>query len=396
MAGNVQRVEVFISGPADVAEERQLAVAVVERINRLSYVRNRFALIPHSYDTGAPAVVGHGPQTVVNEYMLRAREADIFVCILWRRFGTPLEDPETGQRFASGTEYEFSDAWRGMQARGLPRILLYRCTRGAEGQPDPRQGAQVAAFFRRFEGAQAEWQGLYRTFETGEEFAEKLHADLDAVLAAGDLAESASPVTFSGMLTNQGWLINLQTPEPAREILYRFGGAGEFHGTGEGMWVDPKTGIRTAQPSISAGVLHGAQVIEIRYTDLFGIERGPFTIEFDPAAEGIRETRHSLATDPQWISYRRWAGKLLGYPSMDSRRHAVEGFRYSIDCEDLDREHRFKPPRPSDPFAVDPDDDATLELPQSTRYVAIQVIFRDGTESEVRTFPVPADLPDDN
>jgi hypothetical protein len=58
---------------------------------------------------------------------------DIFIGVLWNRFGSETgdEDPITGQKFRSGTEQEFMAAYeqREKSCSGWPKIMFYQCTR---------------------------------------------------------------------------------------------------------------------------------------------------------------------------------------------------------------------------------------------------------------------------
>jgi hypothetical protein len=46
--------------------------------------------------------------------MLRPDDADLVICMLWRRMGTPMErfiNPATNAPYQSGTEYEYLTAY---------------------------------------------------------------------------------------------------------------------------------------------------------------------------------------------------------------------------------------------------------------------------------------------
>src|SRR5260221_258101 len=125
----LREIDVFISSPADVLDERRAAIHVIERFNRLSRSNRHYFLKPLAYEEIVPAIVGQRPQAIVDRYMLEASKADIFICILWHRMRTPVLDEETGTTFESGTAYEFQKAYQINQRDGKPYMLLYRCTR---------------------------------------------------------------------------------------------------------------------------------------------------------------------------------------------------------------------------------------------------------------------------
>jgi hypothetical protein len=178
----VQRITVFISSPGDVSEERQIAVRVIERLNKLDSIASHYFFKPLAYEEVVPSVVGQGPQDVVDNYMMEAARSDVFVCILWQRMGTPVIDEQTGERFQSGTEYEFLSAYRSNEESGKPFILLYRGMKPSDAVIDYEQLERVQAFFRRFEGEHAELKGLYKIYRSNEEFEEILRHDFDAII----------------------------------------------------------------------------------------------------------------------------------------------------------------------------------------------------------------------
>lgn len=180
--GTLKKIEVFISSPGDVYEERQIVKQVIDRCNRVHSIAERYVLRLLAYEDRPPAEVGHRPQTIIDRDM-KAGSSDLFICILWHRMGTPVTLEETGERFQSGTEYEFLDAYANNQKRGKPYILLYRGLKPFPPDTDPEQLRAVRAFFKRFEGEQAEFKGLYKTYRSNEEFEDILFHDIDTVIS---------------------------------------------------------------------------------------------------------------------------------------------------------------------------------------------------------------------
>lgn len=177
------RIDVFISSPSDVWDERQIAIHVIDHFNSLKLISDRYVLRPLAYEDIVPAVVGQKPQTIVDDYMLRAGESDIFICILCHRMGTPVVYERTGERFQSGTEYEFISAYTAYLDHGKPSILLYRGNKPIPPDADQEQLSSVQSFFKRFEGPDAELYGLYKKYSTNKEFEEILSHDLDTLIA---------------------------------------------------------------------------------------------------------------------------------------------------------------------------------------------------------------------
>lgn len=178
----IQKIEVFISSPSDVAPEREAAARAIERLNRLSSIRERAYLRLAAYEKDAPPIIdGSSAQAVVDRYMMRAEHSDLLVCVFWARMGTPVKHPETGEQFASGTEYEFVSGYRANLLNGKPFILLYRKST-PHPDPDPDQKAKVDAFFSRFEGEKPDFRGLYRTYQSLDAFEEMLFEHIERIV----------------------------------------------------------------------------------------------------------------------------------------------------------------------------------------------------------------------
>ena len=99
----MKRVRVFIASPGDVSEERDVVSLVVNELRRILSDIRQVELEPVRWETHAWPDVGADPQDVINRQISRY---DVFVGIMWRRFGTPTKRAE------SGTSEEFDRAYR--------------------------------------------------------------------------------------------------------------------------------------------------------------------------------------------------------------------------------------------------------------------------------------------
>lgn len=178
----VQKIDVFISSPGDVAEERKVASEVIGQLNSMPYIADRCMLKPLSYEKIVPAAVGETAQKTVDRYMMEADKSDIFICILWSRMGTPVIDNE-GKEYQSGTEYEFTTAYRANQKSGKPHILLYRSMKNLPNDANLKQVELVRAFFKSFDGKEADLKGFYKKYRSNEEFKDNLHRDLEVIIS---------------------------------------------------------------------------------------------------------------------------------------------------------------------------------------------------------------------
>lgn len=154
-------LRVFVASPKDVAEERACLEDVVRELN-LTWSKNlgiRLELV--KWETHAYPGIGTDPQAVINEQI--GDDYDIFVGIIWTRFGTP-----TG-RASSGTAEEFNRAYK--RFRENPdqlRIMFYfKDAPVAPSELDPDQ----LALIREFREQLGEKGTLYWSYTTREEFA---------------------------------------------------------------------------------------------------------------------------------------------------------------------------------------------------------------------------------
>lgn len=117
------KIRLFNASPGDVAEERQsLAEIVVPELGR---ILGAFAAVGSSPEVELEAIrwethswpdVGDDAQDVINRQL---SDFDIFVGVMWKRFGTPTK------RAGSGTGEEFERAYQLYRKFGLPRIMFY-------------------------------------------------------------------------------------------------------------------------------------------------------------------------------------------------------------------------------------------------------------------------------
>src|SRR5581483_8211872 len=186
MAQTYRKVRIFVASPGDVSDERERLAQVVETMNRSGNVAERLGLTLEllRWETHVAPEVGR-PQGVVFD-QLAPQEWDIFVGILWMRFGTSTgrTDPDTGEVYRSGTEEEFKAALR-QRKTGTgerPRIMVYRCVRPVDPlKIDITQYTYVQQFFSQFH-AEGEHPGLVKNYTDGNEFERLIREDLDKAI----------------------------------------------------------------------------------------------------------------------------------------------------------------------------------------------------------------------
>jgi len=162
-------IRLFLSSPGDVEEERQKVPVVVAQINqmlgdiykvRLDVIDWKFHVAP---DMGRP-------QEVINRQI---GDYDIFVGVMWKRFGTPTGKAE------SGTEEEFNIAYENWEKINRPRILFYfsQASFFPRNTREIKQLAKVISFKEKLKK-----KGLIFEYEKPDAFADLLRIHLAKVL----------------------------------------------------------------------------------------------------------------------------------------------------------------------------------------------------------------------
>ena len=110
--------------------------------------------------------IGPGPQQVINDQI---GEYDLFVGIMWNRFGTPTDVA------ASGTEEEFHAALSSWRATKRPWITFYFCDRPSNftNQQQLEQKGRVVQL-----RAELNTLGVVRSFGSVDDFENSMFQDL--------------------------------------------------------------------------------------------------------------------------------------------------------------------------------------------------------------------------
>ena len=167
-----RRIRVFLSSPMDVADERQQCADVVEDLN-VTFD----ALIPEQdvrldlirWETHTSPSLAGSPQGAVDKQIDPA-DCDIFVGIMWSRFGTP-----TKSGYGSGTEHELRAAERGWEKDRRPsHIQFYFCNAPVE---NARKAAKdLVAIDKLYD--ELRLKGLIGTYKDRTRFAVQFRRDL--------------------------------------------------------------------------------------------------------------------------------------------------------------------------------------------------------------------------
>ena len=157
----VRKVRLFVASPGDVQRERDSIVRVVTELELvIELIR---------WETHAHPALGR-PQGVINAQI---GDYDIFVGIMWKRFGTP-----TGQA-DSGTEEEFNLAYEEWKRNNRLQVLFYfsQAKYALNSISETEQAAKVLAFKEELKT-----KGLIWEYPSPNEFPNKLRQHLTTIL----------------------------------------------------------------------------------------------------------------------------------------------------------------------------------------------------------------------
>src|SRR5439155_14004985 len=152
----------FVASPTDVCEERAILEEVVREFNITWSENFRVRIELLKWETHTYPAAGDSPQGVINRQI--GDDYDLFIGIMWHRFGTPTEE------FGSGTEEEFSRAWaRFKNDPGSLDIMFY--FKDAPVSPSQLDLPQLDAV-RKFKAQLGDEGVYYWSFNEPTQFAE--------------------------------------------------------------------------------------------------------------------------------------------------------------------------------------------------------------------------------
>ncbi len=118
MPTQITNLKVFVASPSDTNDERVNLEHIINELNRLPGGRFGIRLELIKWETDTYPSLGKDAQSVINHQI--GDDFDIFIGILWKRFGTPTNRAE------SGTDEEFKRAYQ--RAHDNPnsiRVMFY-------------------------------------------------------------------------------------------------------------------------------------------------------------------------------------------------------------------------------------------------------------------------------
>lgn len=160
--------EIFIGSPTDVQEEREIIEEIIDEMNDFYEPLNMSKLKLINLKTDVRSKIGNFEgQSVIDK---QVDGYNVFIGILWKKFGTKTEN------YDSGTEQEFYNAYSKYEENPKSmEIMFYFCERTAEfSEIDGEQLALVQKFRKNLEDK----KGLYKTYSSIEEFRKIIKSDL--------------------------------------------------------------------------------------------------------------------------------------------------------------------------------------------------------------------------
>lgn len=160
-------VRIFLASPGDVRPEREIASQIVGELNTIWSKFLGLSLELVRWETHAYPGVGDDAQFIINEQIMD--DYDLFVGIMWTRFGTPT------QRAGSGTEEEYNRAYQRYKAEPQSVRIMFYFKSASPTETMGREQIQAVGRFRDKVGAQGV---LYWTFADEQEFSNLLRLHL--------------------------------------------------------------------------------------------------------------------------------------------------------------------------------------------------------------------------
>lgn len=160
MAKSITKYTIFVSSPSDLADERAAIEEVIKELNLTYGNANNCVIELLKWEThSAPGISKFYTQDIINNDI--GDDYDIFLGLLWMRFGTATKNAD------SGTEEEFKRALtRFEEGNQQPQILFYfkNSVPNSLSDIDPEQFLKV----NQFKQAIPKEKMLYWEFDTVE------------------------------------------------------------------------------------------------------------------------------------------------------------------------------------------------------------------------------------
>lgn len=195
-----EKIRIFVASPSDVADERSRLSLVINRLNKGLADHLSVVLEMKEWSAVVPNM-GRGQQVIFDQ--IPVSTWDMMIGILWNRYGMPSGGKNPVE---SGTHEEFNAAYECWSKTGKPHIMFYRCVRPVNDFSllDINSKKNIDSFFKEFETG-GKNQGLYRTYDSQEDFERLVYTHLETILLNySGKKRSASPKKVLLQLNQKG------------------------------------------------------------------------------------------------------------------------------------------------------------------------------------------------
>lgn len=220
---NVKIYKCFIGSPSDTQKERQYCKEVFIDINKTIGEKFNFRIESLMWEDDCRPEFGDDGQEVINRQLL-LKEYNIFIGIMWARFGSPTKRAE------SGTVEEFEDAYQKYKDnKGMEICVYFNKQDIPQEKMDTEQISQVFGFKNKV----SELGGLYHEYYGAEQFKEELRTHLsNYFLELYDITKLGLLQIKNEATTSNNELINSLLKEKLTNALSLF----KDHNP---CWIDP-------------------------------------------------------------------------------------------------------------------------------------------------------------
>lgn len=171
MPTTVSKYRIFLASPSDLREEREAIDAVISELNENYGNQNNIIIELLKWETNsAPAISNDSVQAIINNDI---PEYDLFIGLLWMKFGTPTK------LYGSGTEEEFEFAHaKFLKDPNSIQILFYfkNAFPATFDDIDPEQLIKV----KKFKSSLSNKHILYWDYEENEDLCRFLRTHIPA------------------------------------------------------------------------------------------------------------------------------------------------------------------------------------------------------------------------
>ena len=172
-------IRIFIASPDDVEKERKIVYSVIEKLNQGLCCHLNITLKPFMWEKNARPGIGRPQEVIFNQFS--PNEWDIFIGVLWSKFGSESGYEKDGHRY-TGTEEEFKRAYDEFEKNRKIKIMIYRSTKRLEcNKIDTKQIDAVNNFFREF-NPKGRHPGLFKEYSSNTSFEKMIFSDLCGII----------------------------------------------------------------------------------------------------------------------------------------------------------------------------------------------------------------------